>query len=273
MFVALTKCNTQLLAGKMTRLKQLLIHGLSGLALAASPAVHAGYIGSEAGYHGTVIAPNLRATAGADPVADGDDISSQLALPFAFTFYGQAYAAGHNVWISTNGVYCCDAVPIGTNAPIGSPPHSSPTNSVQAGWFDLTGRVTTITHGTVGSRELVLNWSALEMTENDDDTGAPNLFQVILHEGSNNIEFQIAYLQSDLHVATVGGIRGGSSSAGLDYIDAASGVRLNDKGLLITAGAQDVVIPEPGSLALLGLGLMGAALARRRAQRHLPPRE
>jgi hypothetical protein len=265
MFVASAKCNTHLLAGKMTRLKQLLIHGLSGLALAASPAVHAGYIGSEAGYHGAVVGADLRDTTGAEVVADGDDISSQLALPFAFTFYGQAYAAGHNVWISTNGlfgfdlgnqdVYCCEAAPIG----------GSPTNSVQAGWFDLDGRVTAITYGAAGSQQLVLNWSAREVPESDDDVGAPNLFQVILHEGSNNIEFQIAYLQSDLHHATVGAIRGGSSSAGLGYIDAASGVSLDNTGLLITAGAQDAVIPEPGSLALLGLGLVGAALARRRA--------
>jgi hypothetical protein len=268
MFVASTKCNTQLLAGKMTRLKQLLIHGLSALALAASPAVHAGYISSEAGYHGAVVAANLRDTTGAAVVADGDDIASQLVLPFAFTFYGQAYAAGHTAWISTNGLfgfdlgnlgdYCCDAVPIG----------ASPANSVQAGWFDLDSTVTAITYGTAGSQQLVLNWSGLEI-----DSDVPNLFQVILYEGSNNIEFQIGYLQSDLHVATVGGIRGGSSSAGLDYIDAASGVSLNNTGLLITAGAPDAVIPEPGSLALLGLGLMGAALARRRAHRHLPPRK
>jgi hypothetical protein len=72
-------------------------------------------------------------------------------------------------------------------------------------------------------------------------------------------------LQSDVHRATVGAIHGGGSSAGLNYIDAASGVSLDNTGLLITAGAQDAVIPEPGSLALLGLGLVGAALARRRA--------
>jgi hypothetical protein len=257
----------------MTRLKQLLIQGFSALTLAASPAVHAGYISSEAGYHGALAAFHLRDTTDATVVADGDEISSQLVLPFAFTFYGQTYAAGQTAWISTNGLfgfdldnqgaYCCDAVPIG----------GSPTNSVQAGWFDLDGTVTASTHGAPGSQELVLNWSAREATESGDGSGAPNLFQVILHEGSNNIEFQIAYLQSDFQIATVGGIRGGSSSAGLDYIDAANGVSLNDTGLLITAGAQDAVIPEPGSLALLGLGLLAAALARSRAQRHLPPRK
>lgn len=240
----------------MRYLKKLMLATIAGCTLAMSPVSHAGYIGGEAGYHGATIGANLRTTDGSNVLTLGDEAVDSFVLPFAFTFYGKTYAAGQEGWVSTNGLlgfdmgnkdsHCC------------SMQSEAPLYSIQAGWFDLDAAVYMGIQGGAGKRELVFTWSGSEY-----NSGADNLFQAILHEGSNDIEFQVGVLNALNHDATVGGIRGGEDSTGLDFIHVST-AKLQDTGLLISAPENKV--PEPASLALLGLGLAGVAAVSRRAK-------
>jgi hypothetical protein len=172
----------------MKNVKKLMCYAMAGAALLMASNAQAGYIGTDAGYSGSQIGANFRSVSTAANGFVGDDDYTTFTLPFAFTFYGQNYAAGSVGWVSINGLlgfdlsnasdYCCDS----------TYSNGAPLNTILPGSFDLYGSVSTQTDGAPGHRELVFTWDGNEFDPNSD--GAVNRFQAILHETSNDIEFQ-----------------------------------------------------------------------------------
>jgi hypothetical protein len=172
----------------MKNVKKLMCYAMAGAALLMASNAQAGYIGTDAGYSGSQIGANFRSVSTAANGFVGDDDYTTFTLPFAFTFYGQNYAAGSVGWVSINGLlgfdlsnasdYCCDS----------TYSNGAPLNTILPGSFDLYGSVSTQTDGAPGHRELVFTWDGNEFDPNSD--GAVNRFQAILRETSNDIEFQ-----------------------------------------------------------------------------------
>lgn len=217
---------------------------LSSISASATP-----FVGPNAyGYEGNNIAYNLRTLSGASVVTSGDDNFNTVTLPFSFSFFGNAYTSA---WVSTNGLigfsgnaghYCCSGYAPGVS------------NSISLSWMDWVTTVTTSTTGTVGSREFVLNWGGFEYY----DTSAPITAQMILHEGSNDIEFQYANLVDRRHNQFIG-ITNAGATDNLVVFNGVGGNR-SQQGILISSNP----VPEPGSLALAAFGLLALLALRKR---------
>jgi membrane-associated phospholipid phosphatase len=129
------------------------------------------------------------------PNLQGDDLSSLIDLPFAFTFYGKAYT---QAGISSNGLVSFG----GTNADFTNQPLNSAASdlanlpSLLPFWDDIETRsnegdvatVFTETQGTLGSRKFIVQWHQVEAYPFGSETGDIT-FELILTEGSNAIQF------------------------------------------------------------------------------------
>ena len=129
------------------------------------------------------------------PNLQGDDISSLIDLPFAFTFYGKTYT---QAGISSNGLVSFG----GTNANYTNQPLNSAVSglanlpSLLPFWDDIETRsnegdvatVFTETQGTLGSRKFIVQWHQVEAYPFGSQTGDIT-FELILTEGSNAIRF------------------------------------------------------------------------------------
>jgi hypothetical protein len=139
---------------------------------------------------------DIRATG--DPVVLTDDETLNWPLGFDFDYFGTTF---DSVFISSNGFLsfssnatgCCTAVPL----PGGSIP-----DMISPGWTDLDptegGTIHAETRGEAGSREFVVGYYDVQHNLDFIDGNTPSTFEIILHEGSNNIEFQYLQLLQNL---------------------------------------------------------------------------
>jgi len=129
-----------------------------------------------------------------------DDCRYQVALPFAFTYFGTTYASGALVDVSTNGwlSFTTQTSSYWTNACL--PSASAPMNLIAAYWDDLyfyyTCSPTTFRYGTFGTapnRRFVIAWTAFSAT---GITSCINYVytEIKLFETTNQIE---VHLQSN----------------------------------------------------------------------------
>lgn len=201
-------------------------------------------------YTAQSIASNVRDMSGSSFVVSGDDNTSQISLPFQFSFYGQTFSTA---FVSTNGFLsfnvnnqgCCDGLMMGSSALTGA--------TIAAAWTDWIDTTTSKTVGNVGSREFILDWNGLEFPNQN-----PGHFQAILHEGTNAIEFQYGQTSTSSHTISAG-IQDPGFGLG---VSTAFGSNLNLTGQAVSISA----VPEPETYALMlaGLGLVGFAARRKR---------
>lgn len=241
----------------------------------ASTASATPYPGPDAfGYTGASTAYNFRDISGTGAQAFGggftdDAVTGAVGLGFGFSFYGSSYS---NAYIGSNGFItfsagqsqgCCSGGPL--------PGTTNPSNLV-AGWFtDLTSgnpssNIYYQTLGSAGSRDFIVQY------QNNPyfNSAATNTFEIILHEGSNNIELQYEQTSANSHNRSVG-IENAGGTIGLQLLNDNTSL-LTRQGFCISSSdsscsVQPNAVPEPGSLALFGLGMLLVTQLRRRAKR------
>ena len=155
------------------------------------------------GFAVTPIASDLRDISASGtfvPLTD-DAMSGAVPIGFSFNFYGNIYS---EVYISSNGFFtfssgqsngCCSGEDL--------PEPSDPNNLVAGFWEDLNlpqGNIRYETLGVAPDREFVVGFY-----DNPHFIGGVAVtFEMILHESTNNIEFQYGDAPSDGGTHTVG---------------------------------------------------------------------
>lgn len=159
----------------------------------------------------------------------GDDqVSGAIPIPFNFLFYGISH---NEVFISSNGFITFSENEVdGWNGGDAVPNVLHPNNFIAGFWEDLNpsaGGVSYASTGDEGNREFVISFAEVPHY----DSGFPVTFQIILHEGSNDIELQYGLANSD----------GGTHSVGIENADGTMGLQiaygdiaLDHEGFLIT---------------------------------------
>jgi hypothetical protein len=154
----------------------------------------AGYTATDATVYSFIDIANSGGSASV--LADTDDGAAMVAIPFAFTFYGQTYTSA---CVSSNGLltFVANSSACGTAADfanadlsVGGPPGDSA--AIMPFWSDLTfgvtgaGAVYYQTMGATGSRKFILQWDTVYPL----GSAGPITFQVVLSEATNQVLFQ-----------------------------------------------------------------------------------
>lgn len=200
-----------------------------------------------------------------------DDDSASVALGFTFNFYGTDYTS---VFVDSNGFIALGGDSFGdfSNEDLSlsaTAPDGNDLAMIAPFWDDLdpsaagSDDVYTQTLGPAGQRRFIVQWDVTEFS----GTGNPISVQLILFEGSNMILFQYA----DPSFSGSSRDNGGSATVGIRNtggVGTGQFLQWSFNSAVITAGTAIVINPEPGSIALLGLGVLGlGGLVLRRRRR------
>ena len=213
---------------------------------------------------------NVEATGNNVGLDNADDSTATQGIGFDFLFFGTSYS---NVEISSNGFLtftptgnagCCSGQSIPTAG-------GAINNFIAGYWEDLApasgGVVRTQTSGLAGSREFVVGF--YDVADLDDPVNSINTFEMILHEGTNNIELQYGQIQFENVDDKVIGIENADGTDGLELLFVPSTAPLNNGDLLLTNQgfliSVPAAIPEPHSaLLIVGVACIAAVHRRRR---------
>ena len=227
-------------------------------------------------YSGANIPFNFRDISAAGTQAFGgadtdDSVTGAVPIGFAFSFYGTPYTSAY---IGSNGFItfspgqlegCCNGGPL---------PGTTTASNLVAGWFtDLVSGSPGVgdniyyqTLGSAGSREFIVEYLNNPYFFNTPNS---NTFEIILHEGTNDIELQYNRTSADGHTRSVG-IENLGGTIGLQAINDNTSL-LNRQGLCISTGSTSCptnAVPEPGSLAMASLSLLIVGAMRRKRKQN-----
>jgi hypothetical protein len=209
---------------------------------------------------------DVRVTGADIGLDNADDGVAVVPIGFDFSFYGVPY---NQVEISSNGFLsftitgaaaCCSGEAIPTAG-------GDIDNFVAGYWEDLDpsegGTIRTATLGSAGNREFIVGF--YEVRDNDDPTNSINTFEMILHEGTNNIELQYDQIQFEDVDDKVTGIENFDGTDGIELLFVSFNAPLSNGDLLFDKeGYLFITIPEPSSLTLLATLSAGVVAWRRR---------
>ncbi len=211
------------------------------------------------GYSGSTIAYNFTDISGTGlPLSPGDDeVSGALPVGFTFNFYGIDYTSAY---VSSNGFItfspglnsgCCEGQNI--------PEAAGPNNLVAGYWTDLDpsggGTIHYGTTGLPGSRSFIVQFMNIPLIG-----GATTAtFQIILHEGTNDIEMQFPDSSSNGLQVYVTGIENSDGTAGLQYNF--GDYSLSNLGIMISPPVITINTQPAGQTACSGSSVTFTAAA------------